>query len=124
MHHTLAMGFIQSISHLHADSQQLLEGELSALQPLGHRLAFQQLHHQEFADRFLAPDVVKDANVRVLKRRNHPRLALELLAEIGRRTEPPRQNFHRHFTAQAGIPRAIYLPHPARAKRFEYFVRP
>ena len=77
---------IEGIGDLDTDLQRLRDRQRSLLQSLLQRLAGDVLHHQ-VVDAVLVADIVQDADVRVVQRRNAARFALEPLAatRIGRK---------------------------------------
>ena len=63
------------------------------------------------------PDVVERADVRMRELRDRFRLALEALADLGRRRHVRRQHFHRDRPLQPRVLRLVDLSHPAGAER-------
>ena len=71
------------------DAKDLVERERPAGDPLGERLAVEELHHEVLGS-LVRADVVDGADPRVGERGGRSRLALEALAHLGiaRRTAP------------------------------------
>ena len=106
----LVRGF-ERIGDLARDGERLLERNRALLDPLGERLALDQLH-----DQVVRADVEQRADIGMVQRGDGARLALEAVAE------PLGGDLHRHFAVQAGIGGAIDLAHAARADLFEDLV--
>src|SRR5665213_4305528 len=67
-------------------------------------------------DEIIRPDIVKLANMRMVQRRNRPRLPLESRGKL----RPGKLN--RNDAIQPRIPRLPHLAHPARANRRDEFI--
>jgi hypothetical protein len=79
---------------------------------VGQRRTFDQLH-----DEIVGADVVQRADVRVVERRDRPRLALEAVAEmLG-------GHLDRHVASETRVARAVHLTHSAGANRADDLVR-
>ena len=122
MHHALPVRALQSVRHLDAVSQHLLEGQRPALHALRQRLAFQVFQHQ-VVDATLMADVVERADVGVLEGGDGARLALEALAELAARGEMLRQDLDGDLAVEPRVARAIHLAHAAGADGGKDLVR-
>ena len=67
---------VQRVGHLDRIAEDLFHRQRAARQTRRERLALEILHH-EIRDAVLLADVVEDADVRVVQRRNCARLAVE-----------------------------------------------
>ena len=114
----------EGIADLRADVEHLPERQGSRSQALGERPAFDVLHHEEVqraAGRVrprrmhggFAPDVVQDADVRVLERGGRARFVFEPAAAVGIGGRERRQDLDGDSTAQAGVAGLVDLAHPA-----------
>jgi hypothetical protein len=83
-------------------------------EPLGQRLALDQLHDEVVHAPVMA-DVVHGTDVRMIERGDGARLALELAPGLGLRAGRRGQNLDRDGPAQTGVVRSIDLAHPAGA---------
>ena len=79
------------------------------------------LQHEE-VDTVLMTDIEQRADVRMIERRDRPRLALEALAQLRVRGERRGQNFDRDDALETRIAGAIHLAHTAFAERGENLV--
>ena len=82
----------------------------------GEGLAFHQFQ-DETAHAVGLFDAVDGADVRVIQRGEHPRLALEARAPLGIRRERRRQDFDRHLAPKRLVVRAVDLAHPTNAEQ-------
>jgi hypothetical protein len=86
-----------------------------AREPLGQRLALDQLHDENVpAAGFL--HAVERGNVRVIQRLEHLRFALEPRRAVGVERPRLRQDLDRHLSPELRVARAIDLPHAAGAE--------
>ena len=99
-----------------------IERQRPLLQPIGQRLAFQVLHHEERRAVVLA-DVVERADVRMIELRDRARFAVEPLAELRVGGEALGQDLDRDGAIEARVARLVDLAHAARADRRRDFVR-
>ena len=85
MHDPLPVRLVQRIRDLNCNGQCSIWRQRSLLDPLGQRLAFQVLHHEE-VDTALLADIEDRANVGMAEGRDRLGLALETLLQfrIGR----------------------------------------
>ena len=95
--------------------ERLIERQRALLQPLGQRVAVQELHDQE-VDAVLVPNVEEGANVRVVQAGDGLGLALEPLLEIGVRGDVPGEDFDGDGAVQTGVSRFVDFAHAARAE--------
>ena len=90
-------------------------GSAPFCEPVGERLALEQLHHEEVAS-VLVADVEERADVRMVERRDRLRLALEALAELRVLGEARGQDLDRDVAVEARVlPRD--RPRPCRRRR-------
>ena len=82
----------------------------------GESLAFHQFQ-DERAHAVGLFDAVDGADVRVIHRGEHPRLALEAHAPFGLRRERRRQDFDRHLAPKRLVVRAVDLAHATNAEQ-------
>ena len=83
---------------------------------LGERLAFDQLQH-ETAHAVRLFEAVDRADVRMIQRREHPRLALEARAPFRVGRERRRQDLDRDLAPELVVVRAVHLAHAAGAEQ-------
>jgi hypothetical protein len=90
-------------------------GQAPALEPRGQRFPFHQLEDQaRDAIRLFQP--VNRADVRVIQRGKHARLAHKPRAAFGIAGEVRRQTLDRDVATELAVARAVHLAHAARAK--------
>jgi hypothetical protein len=77
MNDVLGVGLDYRSRDLGAVEEHRFEGKRSALQPPRQRLALHQFHHQ-----IVGANIVKRADVRVIQRRNRPRLARKAVVKL------------------------------------------
>src|SRR5262245_23725971 len=116
-----AMGRIQSGSDIRSDAQHLIQWQGTLHQPVGQRLPFDLLHHQE-EDPFLAADVVQRADVGMVQRGDALGFPLEAGAELLILGKTLGTNLDGHFPIQASIPGAPHLAHAAGTQRADDLV--
>jgi hypothetical protein len=108
------------------DLEGVLNGPLDGKRPfpemLGERLSFEVLHHQEIGAVLMA-DVVEGADVRMLKRGDGARLALEPLSEIGIGGERRGEDLDGDEAIEPDVPRLVHLAHAAGSQRAQDFIR-
>ena len=78
------------------------------------RLALEQFHHQE-RRALVAPDLVDDADVRMIERRGCPRLAHEAIEDVLVLGDLLRQELERHLPPQLGVLGLVDDTHAAAA---------
>lgn len=116
------MGFVQRVRDLNCVLERLVERQRTLLQAPAQRLPFQVLHHQEVNPAVVA-DVVKDADVRVLQRRDRARFPLEPLLELRIVADVLRKDLQGDGTVQARVSGFVHLAHTAGADGGKDFVR-
>src|SRR5215470_6728835 len=108
------------------DLDRVLEGLVRRERSFGEasrqRFTFQVLHDEE-VEPILRADVVQDANVRVVERRDRASLALEALAQIPIVRHASRKDFDGDDAIETRVARAIDLAHATGAKERAEFVR-
>ena len=92
-------------------------------EPIGERLALEQLHHQ-VVDAILVADVEQRADVRVVQARDGARFALEALAAPWITATSGGQDLDGDDAIQPRVARPIDLAHSARAENGLNLVRP
>ena len=111
--------------------------ERATCETRGQRLAFEIFHHQEIdglddarrviraagRERALAADVVQDADVRVIERRDCPRLALEALTQLRVGGQRTREDLDGDAAIEPRVTGSIDFAHAAGSERFDDFVR-
>ncbi len=117
------MGFIERAGDLHADLEDLIEGQAPALQPVGERFAFEVFHHQVMGAVLMA-DVVQGADIRIVQTGDGARLNLEPLATFGAARQLCGQDLDSDGAVQAGIAGAVDFAHTAGADGRKDLVRP
>ena len=112
----------ERIGEIDGVAQGLVEAEGPAREPIGERLPFAVLHHQE-VDAVLVSHVVERADVRMVQRGDRPRLAIEALAPggIGHVIGP--RTLMATDSIEAPVEGAIDLAHAAAAERTSDLVR-
>ena len=117
------MGFVQSIRDLDAVLHRVGDGQRSARDAIGERLALDELHDDvgPIGD---ASDVVHGADVRMIQARDDPGLALEAFGQLRVGGEVRVQHFDRDAAVQPRVPRLVDLADSARADGGADFVRP
>ena len=110
----LAVGFIQGVGDLDAAPQHLFGRESALEQPLGQRLAFQELH-DEVLDAVLVAHVVERADVGMRERRDGLGFSLETLANLLVLRKMRGEDLDRDRALQPRVLRFVDLAHPSRA---------
>ena len=112
---------VERLADLGGDAERFGDGERSPRQPLRERLAVHELEDQ-------APGVaealepVDGADVRVVERRQQPRLALETREPLAIGRELRRQDLDRDVTSEDAIARPIHFAHAAGAEQADDLV--
>jgi hypothetical protein len=81
MNDALLMSFLQGLRDFCSNLQNLLNGQGAFHQAISERLPFEIFHHQELPA-VLRADVIKRADIRILKRGNGFRFALHALLQF------------------------------------------
>ena len=102
--------------------QDLVRRERPFLEPMGQRLAFQVLHHQE-VDAVLVADIVERADVRMAQARNGLGFAVETLARLRIARKMRGQNLDGDDAVKPRIARPVDLAHASGADRRDDLVR-
>jgi hypothetical protein len=113
---------LESVRDLNGSSQRLFERERAARDPVGQRLAFDQLHDEQMAAVALL-QTVQRRDMRVIQRGERLGLPFEACDAIRVVRQMIREYFDRHIAAELRVLRAIDLAHTACAKRREDLVR-
>jgi hypothetical protein len=109
--HTVPVGLVQGVRDLGGVAQGLVQGQGTLLEPVVQRLALQVLQ-DEVVGAVLVSDVVEDADVGMVQRRNGLGLTLEAQAQVGVLGEMLGQHLDGHGAVEAGVPRPVHLAHP------------
>jgi hypothetical protein len=103
------------------DLERFLHRQRPPGQPLGKRLAFDELQDQRLdAARLL--EAIDRSNVRMVQSGQDLSLAPEPRQPLGIRCERLRQHLDGHVAIELAVPRAVHLSHPASPERGEDLV--
>ena len=122
MDHPRPVRAVERIRDLGAEPEHVGRGKRAAAEPLGQRLALDQLHH-EVVDPPVASDVVKHADVRVVERRGHACLAFEARPNLRLLRHARGQNLDSHDSVQPRVARLVDLAHAPGAERRDDLIR-
>ena len=108
---------LESLGDLSRDRQRLVHGngDASLAEPRRERLPLDELEHQE-AGRVRFLESVDAADVRMIQRGEHPRLALEACQAARVARELARQDFDGDVAPELRVVRAVDFAHPAGAE--------
>ena len=111
----------ERLGNLMRDVQGLTDGDRPPGDPLGERVAVDELEYERGRT---IPDFepVDGADVGMVQRGQQPRLALEADAPLGIGREETREDFDRDIAPELPVACPIHLAHAAHAKRGEHFV--
>src|SRR5712691_3926853 len=123
MHDPLSVRLIQRVRYLDAETQDLLCRKRASSEAVGQGFPFQELHDEVIRSVLMA-DVVEGADVRVRDARDHSRLAVETLADLGVRGKMGRKDFDRHDAVEARVLGSIDLSHASCTDRRQDLVGP
>ena len=123
MHNAVTVCRLQHLGNFKPVLQRLLERQRTFFQPVGERLALQQLHDQIIGP-VLRADVVEMADMRVAQGRNRFGLAFKTRFEIRVGTKMRWQDFDGYISTQSGVARTVHLAHAACTQRRLDLVRP
>jgi hypothetical protein len=121
MNNTALVGTVKTIANIGAILQHLGQRQRAFREPISEGFAFQVLHYQIFSS-ILAADVVKNADIRVIQRRDGASFAIEALFRFRILRKMVRQDLDGNGAIEARIQRAVHLTHSACAERSLYFV--
>ena len=122
MDDALLVGGVERVGDLPRDGERLGERQArrcsapTARDPLGERLALDQFQHQG-AHAVGLFDAVDRADVRMIQRGEHPRLALEARAPLRVGRERGRQDLDRDLAPERVVVGAVHLAHAADAEQ-------
>ncbi len=116
------VGGLERLGNLSRDGQRFADRDDRLGNPLRERVAVDELEHERrgAVDRLEAID---RGNLRMIQRRQQPRLAIEAGAPLGIGREQRRQHLDRHIAAEGRIVRAIHLAHAAGAEQPDDAIR-
>ena len=113
---------VERFGNLPADLDLVGQGHGATREASGERLAFHELEHDRLrAAEFL--EAVNGADVRMIERREHLRLAAEPGDPIGIVCKALGQELQRDVAPEPGVARAEHRPHPSGADRRDDLVR-
>ena len=116
VHYAFLVRRLERFGDLDGDRQRFFDRHRAAAQPLGQRLPFHQLHHQEVtAVGMLESEQGCDAVV--VKRREHLRFAFEAADALLVRGELVEDHFDGNGASEFRVPRPIDRAHSAFAER-------
>lgn len=122
MDDALAVGAVEGVGDLPGVFESLGERKRALLQAAEEAFAFQVLHHHVI-DVTFAANVVEDADVRVLERRDGAGFAFEALEDVLAPGDVRGENFEGDRAVQARVAGLVDFAHATRAERGEDFVR-
>src|SRR5262245_29991016 len=108
-------------SDLNGVCERLIERQKTLLQPVGQRLALEELHDEKRRAAFLT-DLVRRADVRMLELRERTGFAVEALSEVRVEREDIGQDLEGHDAIEPRVARLVHLAHAARAEGRNDFV--
>src|SRR5579872_33395 len=113
----------QCLGNLDRKIQCLLKRHRTFPQPVGQRFAVELLHDEKYRT-VLRANVVEMADVRMIQRRDSPRLSLKARIQFGVRRKVRRQNLDCDRAVEPRVARPIHLSHAACTERRLDFVGP
>ncbi len=116
MDHSAAVRFVQRVSNLAAELENLVERKRALFETFRKSLALEALH-DEVVHPVLMADVVQHTNVRMIQAGNRFGFAFEALLPNGIIRKLWRQNLYRHSAIKTRVAPAKHLAHAARAER-------
>jgi hypothetical protein len=119
--HALTVRLVERVGDLRRQLERLADRQRAALQPVGERFALQVFHDQKVGLVFAA-DVVEHADVRVVQRRDRPRLALEALSHFGVIGKTRGEYFDGDGPFQSRVGGLVHLPHAALTNQGQDFI--
>jgi len=118
--HAPRVSRFESRRHLMADCHRVVDGKRSAPQPIGERLALDELHHEDGYTVVRVLETVKRRDTRVVQRGEDARFLPEPRETIGLPRELVGQRLERHLAAEPGVAGRGRPPpcprHPARKR--------
>ena len=123
----MTMGFVEGIGDLACKIQCLVDGNRTAFEAIGQCLAIKMLHDEErnltriLRESYFAggrgSDVIQNADMRMIQRRDVSRFALKSRFEIGIVGQCGRQDLDRDGAIEPRISRFVDFAHSARPER-------
>ena len=123
MDHALLVRRGKAVDDLERVVERLPLKDWSRIELLAQGLALEKLHDR-IGDALVSSEVVNRENVRMRKRRDRLRFALEPRQRVGIAGDGRGQDLDRDVPIELRVPRLPDLSHPARAERREDLVRP
>ena len=105
----------QRVGDLPRDGQRFTDRDRPPFEPIGKRLALDELEHER-GRAIHVLDAVDGADVRMIQRGQQPRFALEAGEPLGIDREQARKDLDRDVAPELRVARAIDLAHAAGAK--------
>ncbi len=112
---------LEGLRDLPGDLQRLFNRDRSRLQPVGQRLALDQLHDEQVATVGFFESVQR-GNVRVIERRQDFCFPLEPRGAIRIERERVGKDLHRHVATKLHVVGAIHLAHAPRSEGPDDFI--
>src|SRR5262245_44165438 len=122
MDDALAVRGVEPAGELHPETQDLLERQRAAEQPVRERLASEVFHHEEVHAVLLA-DVVQGADVWMTQAGDRAGFAAEPFVPRGIAGDVGGKDLDGDRAVEARVARAIHLAHAARPERRDGFIR-
>ena len=116
MHDPLLVRRLERPGDLTGDLEALVDRHRPAGDPLGERVALDELEHERLDPSRLL-EAVDRGDVGVVERREHLRLAPESGQPLGILRHRLGKDLDRDVAVEFGVPRPVHLPHPARSER-------
>ena len=115
------MRLVERISDLDGNRQRVVEGERPFLESRRERFAI-EVRHDQIVRAIDDPDVVDTADVRMVKRGDSARLALETCPQVRIACERTAQNLDRNRAIESRVAGFVDLAHPAITQRGDDFI--
>jgi hypothetical protein len=122
MDDAVAMGLTERVGDLARVAQHFLDEERTSGKPLGERLPFEILHHQE-RQSVLMPDVVQRADVGMIQAGDGARFPLKALQRVGASRGSADENLNRDRPTEPRVTGSVDLAHATDANQLLDLVR-
>jgi hypothetical protein len=109
MDDAMSVSGLEGVGNLPRDLNDVVERQRPVHEPLGQRLAFDQLEHER-GHASAAFETVNDGNGRVIEGCQQLRFALKPRQTVGIGMEGRRQDFQRDFASELRVARPVDLP--------------
>ena len=126
MHDPTLVSRGQPLGDLQEELDRLLRRDRAAVDPIGERLPLDQLHDQKGSPRLVVRglEAIKRRDVRVVERRQDPRLPFEAGEALGIVRDLLQQQLDRDLSPESRVAGAKDLSHAAHAECGDDFVLP